>query len=58
MATPETLTLADLAAGRFHAGDFAVLGDPVAHSLSPVMHQASLAPVSYTHLTLPTKRIV
>jgi len=43
MAAPETLTLADLAAGRFRAGDFAVLGDPVSHSLSPVMHQASLA---------------
>ena len=43
MALPETLTLADLSAGRFQAGDFAVLGDPVAHSLSPVMHQASLA---------------
>jgi shikimate dehydrogenase len=43
MALPETLTLADLPAGRFRAGDFAVLGDPVAHSLSPVMHQASLS---------------
>jgi len=43
MALPETLTVADLAAGRFQAGDFAVLGDPVAHSLSPVMHQASLS---------------
>lgn len=42
MAPPETLTLADLTAGRFQAGDFAVLGDPVAHSLSPVMHQAAL----------------
>lgn len=43
MALPDTLSLADLSAGRFQAGDFAVLGDPVAHSLSPVMHQASLA---------------
>lgn len=43
MASPETLGLDDLSAGRFQAGDFAVLGDPVAHSLSPAMHQASLA---------------
>ena len=43
MAAAETLTAEDLAAGRFQAGDFAVLGDPIAHSLSPVMHQASLA---------------
>jgi len=43
MTAPETLTVDDLAAGRFQAGDFAVLGDPVAHSLSPAMHQAALA---------------
>ena len=29
-----------------------VIGDPVAHSLSPLLHQAT---VSYTHLTLPTR---
>jgi shikimate dehydrogenase len=56
MATPETLTLADLAAGRFHAGDFAVLGDPVAHSLSPVMHQASLALLAPGHPGLRGRR--
>ena len=56
MAAPDILTAADLAAGRFQAGDFAVLGDPVAHSLSPVMHQASLALLAPTHPALRGRR--
>jgi len=56
MAAAETLTAADLAAGRFQAGDFAVLGDPIAHSLSPVMHQASLALLAPTHPALRGRR--
>lgn len=56
MPAAETLTLADLSAGRFQAGDFAVLGDPVAHSLSPVMHQASLALLAPTHPALRGRR--
>ena len=31
-----------------------IAGNPVAHSLSPVIHNAWLEAVSYTHLTLPT----
>ena len=31
-----------------------LIGDPVDHSLSPLLHGAMIAPVSYTHLTLPT----
>lgn len=56
MAQPETLTLADLSAGRFQAGDFAVLGDPVAHSLSPAMHQAALALLSPANPSLRGRR--
>lgn len=56
MAAADILTAADLAAGRFQAGDFAVLGDPIAHSLSPVMHQASLALLAPTHPALRGRR--
>jgi shikimate dehydrogenase len=56
MPLPETLTLADLSAGRFQAGDFAVLGDPIAHSLSPVMHQAALALLAPGNATLRGRR--
>lgn len=56
MDPAETLELEDLAKGRFRAGDFAVLGDPVAHSLSPVMHQASLALLAPTHAALRGRR--
>jgi shikimate dehydrogenase len=56
MAPSETLTLADLAKGRFQAGDFAVLGDPIAHSLSPVMHQASLALLALSNPALRGRR--
>lgn len=56
MAAAETLTVADLAAGKFQAGDFAVLGDPISHSLSPVMHQASLTMLAPTHPALRGRR--
>ncbi len=56
MAPPDTLVLADLAKGKFLAGDFAVLGDPIAHSLSPVMHQASLALLGPHHPALRGRR--
>jgi len=56
MAPPDTLVLADLAKGRFLAGDFAVLGDPIAHSLSPVMHQASLSLLAPHHASLRGRR--
>lgn len=56
MAVAEILTASDLAAGRFQAGDFAVLGDPIAHSLSPVMHQASLALLAPLNPTLRGRR--
>ena len=56
MAAADILDAADLAAGRFQAGDFAVLGDPIAHSLSPVMHQASLALLAPTHPSLRGRR--
>ena len=42
----------------------AVLGKGTAHGACSLLHAAgtgygaSMAPVSYTHLTLPTKRIV
>ena len=46
-----------------HTGLTGLFGSPVAHSISPMMHNASFEhlgldyvyPVSYTHLTLPTK---
>ena len=56
MAPPDTLVLSDLAKGKFLAGDFAVLGDPIAHSLSPVMHQASLALLGPHHPALRGRR--
>ena len=42
-----------------HTGLLCLLGSPVAHSVSPEMHneacdQLGLDSVSYTHLTLPT----
>lgn len=52
----EPLVLGDLTQGKFRAGDFGVLGDPIAHSLSPVMHQASLALLAPAHLALRGRR--
>jgi shikimate dehydrogenase len=43
MNTEKTYTLEDLDRLEFSGTSFAVLGDPVKHSLSPVMHNAALA---------------
>ena len=43
MRAPDTLTLASLRTTDFAPGQLGVLGDPIAHSLSPAMHNAALA---------------
>jgi len=43
MEAPDTLTLASLRTTAFAPGQLGVLGDPIAHSLSPAMHNAALA---------------
>jgi shikimate dehydrogenase len=43
MSAPDTLTLASLRTSEFAPGQLGVLGDPIAHSLSPAMHNAALA---------------
>jgi len=43
MSAPDTLTLASLRTNDFAPGQLGVLGDPIAHSLSPAMHNAALA---------------
>jgi shikimate dehydrogenase len=43
MSSPDTLTLASLRTSEFAPGQLGVLGDPIAHSLSPAMHNAALA---------------
>ena len=43
MSAPDTLTLASLRTTEFAPGQLGVLGDPIAHSLSPVMHNAAIA---------------
>ena len=43
MSAPDTLTLASLRTTDFAPGQLGVLGDPIAHSLSPAMHNAALA---------------
>lgn len=43
MSAPDTLTLASLRTTEFAPGQLGVLGDPIAHSLSPAMHNAALA---------------
>ena len=42
------LTLEDLASWSFHGTPLAVLGHPIAHSLSPPMHNAALAAMAVT----------
>ncbi len=49
MSAPDTLTLASLRTGVFAPGQLGVLGDPIAHSLSPSMHNAALAMLLPTH---------
>jgi shikimate dehydrogenase len=49
MSAPDTLTLAILRTTGFAPGQLGVLGDPIAHSLSPAMHNAALATLVPTH---------
>lgn len=56
MSAPETLTLATLADARFAGPQLGVLGDPIAHSLSPAMHGAALAELAPTHPALAKLR--
>jgi len=49
MSAPDTLTLDALRAADFAPGQLGVLGDPIAHSLSPAMHNAALAVLLPTH---------
>jgi len=48
IATDHTLTLADLENWDFPGIALAVLGHPISHSLSPVMHNAALAELAKT----------
>ena len=45
MSAPDTLTLAALRTATVAPGQLGVLGDPIAHSLSPAMHDAALPAV-------------
>lgn len=49
MSGPDSLTLADLQARAFPQPQLGVLGDPIAHSLSPAMHNAALAALRPAH---------
>ena len=49
MSAPDTLTLDALRSAYFAPGQLGVLGDPIAHSLSPAMHNAALAVLLPTH---------
>ena len=49
MSAPDTLTLASLRTTDFAPGQLGVLGDPIAHSLSPAMHNAAIATLLPTH---------
>lgn len=56
MSAPDTLTLASLQTTVFAPGQLGVLGDPIAHSLSPVMHNAALATLVATQPQLAATR--
>ena len=43
MSAPDTLTLSSLRTTEFATGQLGVIGDPIAHSLSPAMHNAAIA---------------
>lgn len=49
MSVPETWTLALLREAEFKGPQLGVLGDPIAHSLSPAMHNAAIAALVPTH---------
>lgn len=49
MSAPDTLTPASLRTTAFAPGQLGVLGDPIAHSLSPAMHGAALAQLAPSH---------
>lgn len=49
MSVPETFTLALLREAEFDGPQLGVLGDPIAHSLSPAMHNAAIAALLPTH---------
>jgi shikimate dehydrogenase len=48
MSAPDTITLATLRTLGFAPGQLGVLGDPIAHSLSPAMHNAAIAALTAT----------
>ncbi|CAI8343766.1 MAG: Shikimate dehydrogenase (NADP(+)) [Opitutia bacterium UBA7350] len=48
MDTHKTYTLEDLDRLEFHGTPLAVLGDPVEHSLSPVMHNTAISKLAQT----------
>jgi shikimate dehydrogenase len=56
MSAPDTITLADLRTRAFPHPQLGVLGDPIAHSLSPAMHNAALEALRPAHPTLATFR--
>ncbi len=43
MSAPDTLTPSSLRTTEFAPGQLGVIGDPIAHSLSPAMHNAAIA---------------
>jgi len=51
MSAADTLTLADLAGRSFPGTALAVLGHPIRHSLSPLMHNTALAALARSEAT-------